>query len=777
MFKSVLAFFVLGFTTVLLAQQLGDQPGPQIIHPVKYTSESGNSIVLPNITVQTDEYGYFNNNAVLNLGSTGYASVSGAANENFDGTLEAWIYRTAATTSAPAIIAKGDASNVGVFFGISGSGGNVLFLRFGTTVIINSGGTVIPLNTWTHVAVTWAGTAGNHQVNFYVNGVQSGAVSAAFTGTWNITTDSLTIGLSKAFSSQFEGSIDEVRYWSTVRTLAQIRDNRFVCLGDLPNSNSSSALSSAALYTGLLDEWTFNSGSSFADPFSGLTAYYRATAVANYASPLGIPIPYNFILQCPFGTNDYVEVPSNAAFSLSSGGTAEAWIYPTGQTTTHMIMSRGTTGFEFFWGVRSSIGNKMVVNIGAGTQIANTDGVVIPLNAWSHVAITWVQNGGSYNVTFYVNGAQSGTVGSSTTTWTANSGTLRIGGWHGGTANHWNGWLDEVRIWNAVKTRDQIRSTMFASCRGLSSDVTGLAGAWNFDGSLLNFSPTAGINGTFSTGGTNNCRFSAFSNETATGAPGSSFESYITTVNHGGSPIPFPGGFAVGAPFKTISDNSTTYDTLNISGAGTVTSVQVLVAISHTYAGDLSLTLKAPNGTTRDLCSNNGGTGANMLTFFIDGAATVTNTAFLPPYSNNAGPEVTMGNFGGSPTNGAWVLSVNDNATGDAGVLRGWGIRLNNTLTGTNEITTIPGKFNLEQNFPNPFNPVTSIKFDVPKDGNVTLVIYDVLGKEVKSLVNTFTKAGSHEVTFDASGLASGAYFYRLTASDYTSVKKMVLVK
>ncbi len=771
---SALLFFSLSLS--IYSQQFADQPGPQINPPGKYTTESGNSVVLPNTTLQTDEYGYFNNNAVLGLGATGYASVSGAANENFDGTLEAWIYRTA-TNTTPAIIAKGDASNVGVFFGISTSSSNVLFLRFGTTPLINTGGTSIPLNAWTHVAVTWSGTAGNHQVNFYVNGVQSGASNIAFTGTWNITSDSLTIGLSKAFSSQFEGSIDEVRYWSTVRTLAQIRDNRFVGIGDLPSSNSSNALTSAALYTGLLNEWTFNTGTSFADPITGLTAYYRAGATATYASPLGIPIPYNFVLQCPFGANDYVEVPSNTAFNLNTGGTAEAWVYPTGQSTTHMIMSRGTTGFDFFWGVRSSIGNKMVVNIGSGTQIANNDGVVIPLNQWSHVAVTWAQSGGNYNVTFYVNGTQSGSVGSSATTWTATSGTLRLGGWHGGTANHWNGWLDEVRLWNTIKTGNQIKSLMFASCRGLSSDVTGMVGAWNFDGSLNNFATTSGINGTFSTGGTNNCRFSAFSNETTSGAPGTTFASYITTVNHGASPSPFPGGFGVRAPFKTIPDNTTIYDTINISGAGTVTAVQVFVSIKHTWISDVSITLKAPNGTTRDLCSNNGSSGDNMLTFFIDGATSVTNTSFIAPYSNNAGPEVAMGNFGSSSTNGQWILSVNDNATGDPGVLQGWGIRLNGTVTGTNEITTVPNKFNLEQNYPNPFNPVTSIKFDIPKDVNVNLTVYDILGKEVKTLVNSFTRSGSHEVVFDATGFASGTYFYRLTAGDFTEVKKMVIVK
>jgi photosystem II stability/assembly factor-like uncharacterized protein len=88
-----------------------------------------------------------------------------------------------------------------------------------------------------------------------------------------------------------------------------------------------------------------------------------------------------------------------------------------------------------------------------------------------------------------------------------------------------------------------------------------------------------------------------------------------------------------------------------------------------------------------------------------------------------------------------------------------------------------PGNFYLYENYPNPFNPTTVIRYQVPEDGLVSLRIYDVLGREIKELVNEFKAAGRYEVTFDASGLASGMYLYRLTADKYTSVKKMVLLR
>jgi hypothetical protein len=89
----------------------------------------------------------------------------------------------------------------------------------------------------------------------------------------------------------------------------------------------------------------------------------------------------------------------------------------------------------------------------------------------------------------------------------------------------------------------------------------------------------------------------------------------------------------------------------------------------------------------------------------------------------------------------------------------------------------IPTAYSLDQNYPNPFNPVTNIKFGIPKAGNVRLVIYDISGREVKRLVDESLNAGYYNADFNAANLASGVYFYRIEAKDFTDVKKMVLVK
>lgn len=94
-----------------------------------------------------------------------------------------------------------------------------------------------------------------------------------------------------------------------------------------------------------------------------------------------------------------------------------------------------------------------------------------------------------------------------------------------------------------------------------------------------------------------------------------------------------------------------------------------------------------------------------------------------------------------------------------------------------NNLIDIPKTYSLAQNYPNPFNPTTKIKFDIPKESKVIITIYDILGKEVTTLVNENKKPGYYEAKFDGSNFASGVYFYRINAGDFNAVKKMVLVK
>ena len=91
--------------------------------------------------------------------------------------------------------------------------------------------------------------------------------------------------------------------------------------------------------------------------------------------------------------------------------------------------------------------------------------------------------------------------------------------------------------------------------------------------------------------------------------------------------------------------------------------------------------------------------------------------------------------------------------------------------------TTLLKQFKLEQNYPNPFNPTTNIAFRIAESGFVSLKVYDILGREVVTLVNEEKRDGNYKVKFDGSGLSSGIYFYKLQSGKYTSVKEMILLK
>ncbi len=89
----------------------------------------------------------------------------------------------------------------------------------------------------------------------------------------------------------------------------------------------------------------------------------------------------------------------------------------------------------------------------------------------------------------------------------------------------------------------------------------------------------------------------------------------------------------------------------------------------------------------------------------------------------------------------------------------------------------VPKSFDLSQNYPNPFNPTTTIEYSIPRDANVSIKIFDVLGKEVATLVNEQRSAGTYIINWNASNFSSGLYFYRITAGEFADTKKMFLIK
>lgn len=117
----------------------------------------------------------------------------------------------------------------------------------------------------------------------------------------------------------------------------------------------------------------------------------------------------------------------------------------------------------------------------------------------------------------------------------------------------------------------------------------------------------------------------------------------------------------------------------------------------------------------------------------------------------------------------------------NADTLTVWDISNNNFIitevTGVNENNEIPQNFSLFQNYPNPFNPTTTISFNILKEGLVNLSIYNALGEKKAEIVNEVMNAGMHNITFNASNLASGVYFYKISSGSFTETKQMLLMK
>jgi serine protease len=138
------------------------------------------------------------------------------------------------------------------------------------------------------------------------------------------------------------------------------------------------------------------------------------------------------------------------------------------------------------------------------------------------------------------------------------------------------------------------------------------------------------------------------------------------------------------------------------------------------------------------------------------------------PYTINAGSSIDI----------AFVVAAGDSLADLQNSVIASKTKYSNVLTGVeNQTTEKPLEFKLDQNYPNPFNPSTTISYQIPSASYVTLKVYDILGKEVATLVNRQENMGEHSVIFNAKNLTSGIYFYKLQAGNYIATKKLVLLK
>ncbi|MFZ2322235.1 MAG: T9SS type A sorting domain-containing protein [Ignavibacteriaceae bacterium] len=147
---------------------------------------------------------------------------------------------------------------------------------------------------------------------------------------------------------------------------------------------------------------------------------------------------------------------------------------------------------------------------------------------------------------------------------------------------------------------------------------------------------------------------------------------------------------------------------------------------------------------------------------------------------NNLGYQVNLSGIGERTVKLKLIVSINEefgyslsNRLSDQNSLAKDNYQVKDINSNISNVT----EYALDQNYPNPFNPSTKIKFQLPKDGFVTLKVYDILGKEIVTLITEEKSQGKYEVNFNASSLSSGVYIYKLTAGNFTASKKLMLLK
>lgn len=234
---------------------------------------------------------------------------------------------------------------------------------------------------------------------------------------------------------------------------------------------------------------------------------------------------------------------------------------------------------------------------------------------------------------------------------------------------------------------------------------------------------------------------------------------------------------------KPILDNQYTYDTIYIPQQGNVEDIELNLNLNHTNDGDLLITL-IKDANIVNLSQFNGEGGQNYTNTTFDDSATVLITQGTPPFTGRFRPQSSITAFLGKQMHGSWILRIYDLHSGNTGNLINWTLNLKySTQVSVKTVeNTVPENFKLYQNYPNPFNPSTKIKFQIKEAGFVKLKVFNLIGKEIATLVNENLQAGVYEIPFNINqfsdkNISSGVYFYRLETNKFVQTKKMIVIK
>ncbi len=753
---------------------------------------------------------------------------------------------------------------------LSLSSSGAVFVRFnqltsGDTYKLTSS-VIVPAdgNTWTHIATTYDGTT----MRLYINGV----LDVSMSGPTAIIANNELLGIgAQAGSSgnRLSGAIDDARVYdyaldaATIQGLATVLPTAPILRSPadgttdltIPVTLKFYAAASATSYQ-LQISTDPGFGSTIYDQ-SGITnltnlitglpentqLYWQVRATGNagtgpwsevWGFTTSVALPSILGTGAGFALNlngsNYVSIPDDNILDPGTAITLEAWIKPGAVTTQRIVCKGNSSGYDLFMASDGTLSFR--INFNNTYRVYGT--TVASIGNWIHVAGTY---DGS-TIRLYVNGEQEG--GDVTgTTISGNGADFTIGAQSNGS-NRYTGVVDEVRIWNVVRTQTDIRNNM---CQKLSGSESGLIGYWRFDETSgdsysdetsNNFTLTgqnsAGSEHVWSganIGDVSVTDYDAAGGYSATNTNGDGDNLTATTTS----------GTITGIQVYRVNSNSmsaistipgtwTSVDPLRYWGVKVIGSSTPTYTVVYNYNGHPNL------GTESDLRL---GKRSNLSDAnWVDAGATLDDVAKTLTVTGQTGTEYTLGSltsplpvelnsFSASISENSIKLSwrtetevanygfevqrsVETNNWNKIGFVEGAGNSnspkdysfVDNNITAgkysyrlkqidndgkfsfskTVEVNFgEPGEYTLSQNYPNPFNPVTTIKFSIPLSGNVKLTVYNILGEKIAELINGYKDAGVHTINFNATQFNSGLYLYKLESNGFIQTRKMLLIK
>ncbi|MCI0448811.1 MAG: T9SS type A sorting domain-containing protein [Chlorobi bacterium] len=691
-------------------------------------------------------------------------------------TIEGWIFvqdtigtnKTIISTvnsslsSGYALLVQGSSSNPG------NAGKLQLNLNGGNNNFVQTAATRLALNGWSHFSVSFRNAAPNNDtIRFYINGTLIQSFTSNVPPLSN-SSDSVRIGnwyTPVNFANALRGRLDDLRIYKTVKTSAIIPTDRGIPLG-MDLFFNVSLLSGSNYYRFLVSAWNFNgNGNDRVGSYNNLSAFGGAFYGGNGFNPDNYRTQGNYYMRFPGSSWLSADDGTNSIYDLDTACTIEAWVYIDAyRTQPQTIVSKGTSGYSYILAIGSSPSNSPIFILNSGTKLIQSSKAILR-RVWTHIAATYVSSTGQMSL--FVNG-----VLDTNRTFSAGNINLTNDSFYVGRSlfgEYMYGSIDAIKISKYAKSQLGIQSFLHTSVDNLNySGGAGLQSSYNFEGNTID---------NISNGNILIPRINVyFERLNNTGGAGGAAQAPLLRTSNSDA------GFQSTAYFISnnrlhIGNGTTIRDSVLINNISGTNRLSVVLLMNHTNAADVTVNLRAPNGTNINLIASLGGTNNDIMTVFDDLADSLANTS-LVPFSMRVRPVIPLSSLPQSNQNGYWRISVTDNAsTADSGRVYMWGLKFISTVGVQNGNGNLPDKFAMYQNYPNPFNPVTNFKFQIPKTSFVKLIIYDLFGREVTTLVNEKLNAGTYEFKWDGSNYASGVYFYRFQTDEFKESRKMLFIK